>query len=66
MNISRNGDWAFFSYTPSGDTTHVAMVEQKIGRMAYIYRYLREITPISTESPIFTQRLAHTGLWNSV
>lgn len=25
--IPQPGDWAFFSYTPSGDTTHVAMVE---------------------------------------
>jgi hypothetical protein len=26
--IPQPGDWAFFSYTPSGDTTHVAMVEK--------------------------------------
>lgn len=25
--IPQPGDWVFFSYTPSGDTTHVAMVE---------------------------------------
>lgn len=26
--IPQPGDWVFFSYTPSGDTTHVAMVEK--------------------------------------
>lgn len=25
--VPQPGDWVFFSYTPSGDTTHVAMVE---------------------------------------
>ena len=26
--VPQPGDWMFFSYTPSGDTTHVAMVER--------------------------------------
>ena len=28
--IPQPGDWVFFSYTPSGDTTHVALVEQAL------------------------------------
>ena len=28
--IPQPGDWVFFSYTPSGDTTHVAMVEKAV------------------------------------
>lgn len=28
--IPEPGDWVFFSYTPSGDTTHVAIVEQAL------------------------------------
>ena len=28
--IPQPGDWVFFSYTPSGDTTHVALVEQSL------------------------------------
>lgn len=28
--IPEPGDWVFFSYTPSGDTTHVAMVEMSL------------------------------------
>ena len=28
--IPQPGDWVFFSYTPSGDTTHVAVVEQSL------------------------------------
>lgn len=28
--IPQPGDWVFFSYTPSGDTTHVAIVEQSL------------------------------------
>ncbi|MDD2560819.1 MAG: peptidoglycan-binding protein [Eubacteriales bacterium] len=28
--IPQPGDWVFFSYTPSGDTTHVAVVEKVI------------------------------------
>lgn len=28
--IPEPGDWVFFSYTPSGDTTHVALVEQAV------------------------------------
>jgi hypothetical protein len=35
--IPQPGDWAFFSYTPSGDTTHVAMVEQVVKRDDGIY-----------------------------
>lgn len=28
--IPQPGDWVFFSYTPSGDTTHVAVVEKSL------------------------------------
>lgn len=28
--IPQPGDWVFFSYTPTGDTTHVALVEQSL------------------------------------
>ncbi len=28
--IPQPGDWVFFSYTPSGDTTHVALVEKAL------------------------------------
>jgi hypothetical protein len=37
--IPQPGDWVFFSYTPSGDTTHVALVEKALegpGGIRYI------------------------------
>ncbi|MDO5022783.1 MAG: peptidoglycan-binding protein [Eubacteriales bacterium] len=35
--IAQPGDWVFFSYTPSGDTTHVAMVEKAFKNEDGIY-----------------------------
>lgn len=35
--IPQPGDWVFFSYTPSGDTTHVAMVEKALKSEDGIY-----------------------------
>lgn len=40
--IPQPGDWVFFSYTPSGDTTHVAMVE-KVVESSDATRYVQVI-----------------------